>query len=96
MRLLNSSRLMLSRCGLVKGLCADLQRRSDRGATIARAAGAKAGGGRHQAPLLFPIARPAALACLFIRLPLGPERKPVIVPVLDLRARALIPSRDLQ
>ena len=37
------------------------------------------GGGRS---LLFPIARPALLA-LSIRLPLSPERKPVIVPSLD-------------
>ena len=37
-------------------------------------------------PLLFPIARPAALASL-IRLPLVPERKPVIVPVRALRRR---------
>jgi len=44
------------------------------------------GGERERVPLrrafLFPIARPAALA-LFIRLPLLPERKPVIVPNLD-------------
>ena len=44
------------------------------------------GGERERFPLhrafLFPIARPAALA-LLIRLPLLPERKPVIVPVLD-------------
>jgi hypothetical protein len=38
----------------------------------------------------------AALAPAFsLRLPPWPERKPVIVPVLALRARALIPSRVL-
>ena len=47
------------------------------------------GGGR---PLLFPIARPAALAFL-LRLPLVPERKPVIVPSLDL---ALLPFRVVE
>lgn len=50
-----------------------------RGIVTARADNEKPG-----APpaLLFPMARPAALALRMIRLPLRPGRKPVIVPVL--------------
>jgi hypothetical protein len=51
----------------------------------------KSAGGPEGLPraLPFPIARPAALA-FSIRLPLVPERKPVIVPTLGL---SLAPSR---
>ena len=57
-----------------------------------RKGGVPSGSGRS---LLFPIARPAALA-LRIRLPLAPERKPVIVPGFALsRAPAHVAERRL-
>lgn len=60
--------------------------------TIGETEGQRVGGDRAALPVaLFPIARNAALApAFFFRLPLGPKRKPLIVPARGLRR--LIPS----